>query len=30
MKKDLFELKVIYFRLYNLLETFQWIMNSIF
>ena len=28
--KRLFELKVIYFGLYNLSETFQWIINSIF
>ncbi len=30
MNKELFELKVIYFGLCNLLETFQWMTNSIF
>jgi len=30
MNKGLFKLQVIYFRLYNLLETFQRMMNSIF
>ena len=29
-QKELFEPKVIYFKLYNLSETFQRIMNSIF
>ena len=30
MNKGLFEPKVMYFELYNLLETFQRMMNSIF
>ena len=30
MNKELFKLKVIYFRLYNLLEIFQRMINSIF